>query len=987
MAMRPLFAALAIGAAGMAVAAQADSAAPMRDLAGETCHMASAPTLSKNADIVCGASNAGVGTVRMAAIPRDLAHAPSRVKAVMTAARALRGQDAEEASCGAPEWIGAENGVALSVCTITGNGWPHIVVAATSKSALYEADGMPALLPVLVDTVSRLAGTGDASAAIDAGTKIISAKLPADVLHASASDAASYKGYVEAGRLAGGSQDYAAAENDYRQALDIETRLFGADATPVGETLAELALQVSNQGRFDEADALFHRASPILESAAEGSLRARLSSYLALHAANQRQFDDALKLAQQSTSALRAEAAQAGDDETNAAVAEGELSHSLRLEAEMALRLGDVAAARASAEEALWIVYEEPGLPLWWRPDTLRLMGEINTASARVVAAERNFKDAVDLDRKLFGDTAPTASADLDLGAFYADEQLYAPALSAYRDAFRIFGANKVARSQVVADQLLAYFDAANAQGGNSPTLDNEMFEAAQLVGGGVRDQTIARMAARQAAGTPDLAATVRDVQDAQRARDTARIELAAENSKADEDRNAKRVQMLEADFKTASAKYDALTAKLAQSFPAYGKLAAPGPAQLSDVQRALSPDAALVMYVVGVKGSYGLLVKPDALIVRRIAETSDGLDDAVADLRTAFTPVLGRLAPFSLKSSNELYGKLLGPFESDLAGTSTLIVVPSPELANLPFALLVTEVPGADESYADAAWLIRRMAVATVPSPRAFLSLAEAQATRKQAPDPILAFGAPDFTGSTGSALQSLATACLSSGPISPDTLRALPPLPDTAGEANAVARALGAGPGSVLLGADASEAALRAHTLSDYNVLYFATHGLLPGELHCQSEPALALSPPAHAASTDDDGLLTAGEVAGLDLNADLVVLSACNTAAGGNGKSGGAALEGLADAFFDAGARAVIASHWQVPSASAVTLMTDLFDQYGSHRRQGLAQALRQAQLQLIAKPETAHPFNWAAFSLIGNGEARAASPQQSAKAGVP
>jgi CHAT domain-containing protein len=152
---------------------------------------------------------------------------------------------------------------------------------------------------------------------------------------------------------------------------------------------------------------------------------------------------------------------------------------------------------------------------------------------------------------------------------------------------------------------------------------------------------------------------------------------------------------------------------------------------------------------------------------------------------------------------------------------------------------------------------------------------------------------------------------------------------------------------------------------------VLYFATHGLLPGELHCQAEPGLALSPAPGAASTNLDGLLTAGEIASLKINADLVVLSACNTAAGGGGRFGGGALEGLADAFFDAGARAVIASHWQVPSGATVQLMTGMFDRLGANRAAGLAEALRQSQLALLSQPQTSHPFNWAAFTLIGDG----------------
>lgn len=202
---------------------------------------------------------------------------------------------------------------------------------------------------------------------------------------------------------------------------------------------------------------------------------------------------------------------------------------------------------------------------------------------------------------------------------------------------------------------------------------------------------------------------------------------------------------------------------------------------------------------------------------------------------------------------------------------------------------------------------------------------------------------------------------------------LRTLAPLPDTAEEVNAIGRVLGSERDSILLGANAGEANLRARPLDQYRVLYFATHGLLPGELHCQAEPGLVLSPPLmDATSTDADGLLETSEVAGLKLNADLVVLSACNTAAAGEGRFGGEALEGLADAFFNAGARAVLATHWEVPSAATTRLMTDTFQRYSQDRTRGVAEALRQSQLDLLKSPETAHPFNWAAFTLIGAGE---------------
>jgi CHAT domain-containing protein len=263
------------------------------------------------------------------------------------------------------------------------------------------------------------------------------------------------------------------------------------------------------------------------------------------------------------------------------------------------------------------------------------------------------------------------------------------------------------------------------------------------------------------------------------------------------------------------------------------------------------------------------------------------------------------------------------------------------------------------------------------VPSARAFISLRQSARLRQAPPRPFLGLGDPLLTGSAGSggaaAMEALAVSCRESSPIAPALLRGLAPLPDTAAEVRNVANALGGDADSILLGAAASESNLRARSLDQYRVLYFATHGLLPGELHCQAEPGLVLSPPAtEARNTGEDGLLEAGEIATLRLNADLVVLSACNTAAAGAGRFGGGALEGLADAFFNAGARAVLASHWEVPSAATVRLMTGVFQRFGRDGNHGLAEALRQSQLELIGDARTAHPFYWAAFTLIGVGD---------------
>jgi CHAT domain-containing protein len=932
--------------------------------------------------LFCG--GVATGTLRIAQLGSALPSGDAGHATLLAAVKALPGGigGSADVSCDAPQWIGAD---ALYLCTLRADNWPRIVLAGANGGTLAVAQGLPASFDVLSGALSDALGRGVSADEASHAASLIAAKYGA-AAGVKPDDQNAYKRYVETARLYGGADNYAGAEDSYRHALDIETRLFGADSLAVGETLAELGLQVSNQGRFDEAAALFRRAQPIIEASASSTARGRLASYQALDAANRRDYADALKYARDATTQRRAEvdaakaasadATRNGGEPVAPVALEGELAHSLRIEAEMALRLGDNASAQASAEEALWIITEEPGLPLWWRPEIVSLMGEVNAAQGRVVIAERDFTEALGLDKKLFADTAPTARAQMRLGGFYAEQQLYPAAVASYRAAFAILAKDTVARAQVVADQIVPFLNSASALGRQDPAqkgaLDADMFRAAQLVNAGVADQTIARVAARRAAGDAGLATLVRQMQDAQTARDNARLQLAAENAKPNDERSATRAALYDADFRTASASADAAQAKVAQSYPAYARLADPGPVALADFQKTLKPGEAFLQYIVGAKSSVALVVTPSGVTAASLAVTDQGLQDDVASLRSAFVPKLGHLSEFSLKNSYALYQEILEPSEPALAGTTHLIVAPGGALDSLPLALLVTSAPTG--SYSNAAWLIRRVAIEQVPSPRALVLLRTDRAAR--AARPFFGVGAPTFEGSGTKALTALAATCQEGASADPALLRALPPLPNTAGEVEAVGRSLGAQSGSILTGARATEGAVRGAGLDQYAVLYFATHGVLPGELHCQAEPGLVLSPPpGPAASPASDGLLSASEIAGLKLNADLVVLSACNTATDGGTRFGGGALEGLADSFFDAGARAVLASHWEVPSAATQALMTGVFARYGKDASHDLAEDLRQAQLRMIAQSATAHPFNWAAFTLIGDDGAAA------------
>jgi CHAT domain-containing protein len=201
-----------------------------------------------------------------------------------------------------------------------------------------------------------------------------------------------------------------------------------------------------------------------------------------------------------------------------------------------------------------------------------------------------------------------------------------------------------------------------------------------------------------------------------------------------------------------------------------------------------------------------------------------------------------------------------------------------------------------------------------------------------------------------------------------------ALPQLPDTADELTAVAKDLGVPMSDIHVGADASETTVKRLALTDYRIVYFATHGLIAGDVKGVSEPSLALSIPQKPSALDD-GLLTASEVAQLKLNADWVVLSACNTIAGD--KPGAEALSGLARAFFYAGARALLVTHWAVDSEAATRLTTSTFDLLKAEPRIGRAEALRRAMLAYLndgSSPKNAYPAYWGPFALIGEGAMR-------------
>jgi len=203
---------------------------------------------------------------------------------------------------------------------------------------------------------------------------------------------------------------------------------------------------------------------------------------------------------------------------------------------------------------------------------------------------------------------------------------------------------------------------------------------------------------------------------------------------------------------------------------------------------------------------------------------------------------------------------------------------------------------------------------------------------------------------------------------------------LPETADELCAVARRLGVPESEILLGTSATEARLKELSkqgrLAEYAIVHFATHGALSGQVQGSAEPGLILTPPTKGTSDpqaleQDDGFLTASEIATLKMDADWVILSACNTA--GPQSENAQALSGIARAFFYAGARALLVSHWEVGSDAAVKLTTRTFGELKVHPNVGRAEAFRVSMKELIQKGSIvdAHPSQWAPFVIVGEG----------------
>ena len=506
------------------------------------------------------------------------------------------------------------------------------------------------------------------------------------------------------------------------------------------------------------------------------------------------------------------------------------------------------------------------------------------------------------------------------------------------------------------------------------------------------------KLAVRLAAGTDRLAQLVRRDQDLADEAEKLDKAIVAAVSKERAKRDVAAEQRSRDRLAAIAAERANLQKTFAGEFPDYAALSNPLPLKAAEMQALLSDNEAMVLFAVAEKESYVFAMTRERVEWRSIPLGADALSQKIAVFRRGLdigkaSDASGKSGLFDLALAHELYGTLLAPVDALIKDKPSLLVVASGALTALPFHLLVTEkpavaIPDKFDGYRDAAWLLKRQAVSVLPS-AASLKALRVFARKEQSTKPMTGFGDPLFNPSQAggdkraAAIKSAARGVTNAAytdfwqGAGVDRARladALAQLPDTADELNAVAKDLGVAASDIHLGEDASETTLKRLPLADYGIVYFATHGLVAGDVKGLAEPSLALSIPKQPSELDD-GLLTASEVAQLKLNADWVVLSACNTIAGD--KPGAEALSGLARSFFYAGARALLVSHWAVNSEAATRLSISTFDRLKADPKIGRAEALRQAMLAYLndaSSPRDAYPAFWAPFALIGEGAAR-------------
>jgi CHAT domain-containing protein len=565
-----------------------------------------------------------------------------------------------------------------------------------------------------------------------------------------------------------------------------------------------------------------------------------------------------------------------------------------------------------------------------------------------------------------------------------------------------------VARRERLQDIVEAYIRLlARTQTGPSGDIADETFRLADAIRGQSVQYALAASSARMTAKDPALAELIRKEQDLTMQVNALVGTLNNVLGLPSSERDEQGVRAINATIEKTRGDRNSARNEIARRFPSYAELIDPKPPTADATRETLRPGEALLSFYFGNQASFVWVVRKDGpAVFAQIEATGGAVESKVRKLREAVEAQPETVAgypAFDLQLAHEIYSLLLKPVEAAWKPAKSLIVVTNGALGLLPLSLLPSAPSELKESdgalfagYRTVPWLARTHAVTMVPSSAALRTLRRLPPASDKR-EPLIGFGDPFFSAEQAQQAEveaqkpiQVASADTRGLPVHrravPRTSRVdsaelarLPRLPDTADELKTVAQALNLDPLKVLhLGKEANEKVVREADLSRYRIVAFSTHGLVPGDLNGLTQPALALTAP-DVAGIEGDGLLTVEKILPLKLDADWVVLSACNTAAGA--QAGAEAASGLGRAFFYAGSRSLLVTNWAVDSASAKDLVSDIFRRQAADPSLSRGEVLRQAMMALVDGPgyvsdgktlyAYAHPLFWAPYSLIGDG----------------
>lgn len=730
--------------------------------------------------------------------------------------------------------------------------------------------------------------------------------------------------------------------------------------------LESLGLVMLFASRFKDAEALFRETLRVFDDSGVVRTAARAlvaQRSLAVALAGQERWREALGVYRETLSHAQTGAAK-GLGEADSVIAYSQL------------RSGEAAAAAVITRERLdW--YEKYGLGDSPRAIMLRGVHALALSeSGHVAEAEREFEAVIP---RLIGRGAPS---------FFATD---ATALVELHKRWIVEG---------FLEHLRKKADDTTDVDSRGRTIE-EALVASDAVRGRSVQLAINQASLRAAASTPGLAELARKEQDL---RNEIGSLYAVLNSRlsATDGRSGAIEEQMRARIALATEELVQIVERTRREFTGYADLVAPRLPELAQLRGALREGEALLALHLAGERAFAWLVGREGPVVFHSTDGRAAIEAEIKLLRRAVDPnAIGNhdhIPAFDAAVAHSLYSRLVKPFEPALAKVRKLVVVANGALQQLPLGVLVTEahrvVPDTVvnfREYRPVPWLAKRFAVTHAPSLSAFLSL-RARPSGSEGRLAFAGFGDPIFSKEQAvDAAAPNASVGLRSAKLAlrntPQTrsldsaeLARLPRLPDTAEEITSIAKTLGAVPErDTFLGRRANERELGRANLISRKVVAFATHGLVPGDLDGLTQPALALTAP-EVAGVEGDGLLTMEEVLQLKLDADWVVLSACNTASGDG--AGAEAITGLGRAFFYAGARSLLVSGWPVETVSAKLLTPRIFEVQSAEPSLGRAEALRRSMLELLehgealgadGKPEYsyAHPLFWAPFSVIGDG----------------